>query len=52
MNVQEDRLAHRCDRCGVTAKVRVQVSANLELLFCQHHADVNKLDGRYPSVAV
>jgi len=29
--------AHRCDRCGAQAYVRVLLSGRQELLFCAHH---------------
>ncbi len=29
--------AHRCDRCGAQAYVRVLLPSRLELLFCAHH---------------
>jgi hypothetical protein len=29
--------AHRCDRCGAQAYVRVLLPGCLELLFCAHH---------------
>ncbi|NUR06474.1 MAG: hypothetical protein HOQ22_17625 [Nocardioidaceae bacterium] len=30
--------ADRCDRCGVRACVRIELSHGAELLFCAHHA--------------
>jgi len=42
--------AHRCDRCGARAKVRVVLAGGMDLAFCGHHA--REYDSKLRGVAV